>query len=485
MGAVMLQGTGSDVGKSVLVAGLCRAFVKRGLRVMPFKPQNMSNNAAVTIDGGEIGRAQALQALACKVPAHTDMNPVLLKPQADHTSQLIVHGKVRGTLWSGNFRAGRGALLGEVLESYGRLQAQCDVVVVEGAGSPAEINLRAGDIANMGFARAAQVPVVLIGDIDRGGVIAAVVGTKAVLDPADAAMICGFIINKFRGDPALFADGYRQIEELSGWRGFGLVPWLPATGRLPSEDAVRLERPSPISGGRIIVACPILPRISNFDDLDPLKLEPQVELVMVPPGQPIPVAAALVVLPGSKATLADLSAIREQGWDIDILAHHRRGGLILGLCGGYQMLGMRVRDPRGLEGPPGQALGLGLLDVETELTPNKVLGHVAGEALGARFHGYEMRMGRTSGPGLRRPFAILSDGRPDGAISDNGRVLGTYVHGVLAHAAQRTALLAKLGMAASGADYDTAVDNALDEIADGLEQHLDIGGLIALARRAK
>ena len=224
MGAIMLQGTGSDVGKSVLVAGLCRALVRRGYRVRPFKPQNMSNNAAVTADGGEIGRAQALQAIACGVPLHTDMNPVLLKPQADRTSQLIVHGQVRGTLGSGNFRAARGQLLGAVLESYARLQAQCDIVVVEGAGSPAEINLRAGDIANMGFARAANVPVILVGDIDRGGVIAAVVGTRTVIDPEDAAMIQGFLINKFRGDPALFMDGYAQIEALSGWRGLGVVP---------------------------------------------------------------------------------------------------------------------------------------------------------------------------------------------------------------------------------------------------------------------
>ncbi len=483
MGALMLQGTGSDVGKSVLVAGLCRALVNRGLKVMPFKPQNMSNNSAVTIDGGEIGRAQALQALACKVPAHTDMNPVLLKPQADHTSQLIVHGKVRGTLGSDNFRAGRGALLGEVLESYRRLRTQCDLVIVEGAGSPAEINLRAGDIANMGFARAAGVPVVLIGDIDRGGVIAAVVGTKVVLDRSDAAMIQGFIINKFRGDPVLFADGYRQIEGLSGWRGFGLVPWLSAASRLPSEDAVRLERQLPMTSGRIVVACPILPRISNFDDLDPLKLEPQVELVMVPPGQVIP-AATLIVLPGSKATLADLAAVRAFGWDIDIRAHHRRGGSILGLCGGYQMLGRRISDPHGIEGSPGEAEGLGLLDVETELTPSKVLQSVTGEALGAPFHGYEMHMGETSGRGVTRPFSILADGRPDGAISADGRVFGTYVHGLLADAAQRAALLARLGVQASGANYEAVVDDALDAIAAELELHLDIDGLLAVAKGA-
>lgn len=482
MGALMLQGTGSDVGKSVLVAGLCRAFANRGLRVLPFKPQNMSNNAAVTIDGGEIGRAQALQAIACRAEAHTDMNPVLLKPQADHTSQLVVQGRVRGTLGSGNFRTARGALLAEVMESFGRLRQACDIVVVEGAGSPAEINLRAGDIANMGFARAAQVPVVLVGDIDRGGVIASVVGTRAVLDTADAAMIRGFIINKFRGDPALFADGYRAIEERSGWRGYGLVPWLPATARLPSEDAVRLERLAAQRGGkRILIACPILPRISNFDDLDPLLLEPGVEVAMVPPGQPIPAEAALVVLPGSKATLADLAAVRAQGWDIDILAHRRRGGMILGLCGGYQMLGTRIADPLGVEGAPGEAAGLGLLDVVTVLTPAKALRHVAGEALGARFDGYEMHMGETTGRAAQRPFAVFDDGRGDGAVSADGRVMGSYVHGLLADPAQRAALLALVGTAGGGIDYAASVDAALDEIAAALETHLDIDGLMALA----
>lgn len=485
MGALMLQGTGSDVGKSVLVAGLCRALANRGLRVLPFKPQNMSNNAAVTVDGGEIGRAQALQAIACRAAPHTDMNPVLLKPQADHTSQLIVQGRVRGTLGSGNFRAGRGALLGEVMESFQRLQSACDMVVVEGAGSPAEINLRAGDIANMGFARAADVPVVLIGDIDRGGVIASVVGTRAVLDAEDAAMIRGFIINKFRGDPALFADGYRAIEQRSGWRGYGLVPWLPATARLPSEDAVRLERAAVRRGDRILIACPILPRISNFDDLDPLMLEPGVELLMVPPGQPIPAEAALIVLPGSKATLADLAAVRAQGWDIDILAHHRRGGMILGLCGGYQMLGRRIADPLGLEGAPGGAPGLGLLDVETMLTPVKALRPVRGTALEAPFDGYEMHMGETSGPGTDHPFSRFDDGRADGAVSADGRVMGSYVHGLLSDPAQRTALLARLGVAGSGRNYRTSVDAALDEIAGALETHLDIDGLIALARECK
>ncbi|WP_039997568.1 cobyric acid synthase [Sphingomonas sanxanigenens] len=480
-GAIMLQGTGSDVGKSVLVAGLCRVLANRGLTVRPFKPQNMSNNAAVTADGGEIGRAQALQAIACRVPAHTDMNPVLLKPQADRTAQLVVHGQVRGTLGSGSFRTARAPLLDAVLASYRRLRTEADIVVVEGAGSPAEINLRAGDIANMGFARAAGVPVLLVGDIDRGGVIAAIVGTRTVIDPEDAAMIRGFIINKFRGDPALFEDGYRQIEQLAGWRGFGVVPWLHQTARLPSEDAVVLERPAADGAARLLVACPVLPRIANFDDLDPLKLEPAIGVTMVPPGRPIPAEAALIILPGSKATIADLAALRAEGWDIDILAHHRRGGAILGLCGGYQMLGRRIADPDGIEGAAGAVDGLGLLDIETMLSPQKALRQVSGTALGARFDGYEMHMGETGGADTARPLVRFDDGRQDGAVSADGRVLGTYVHGLLADPRQRGALLARIGAPGGGRDYHAAVDAALDGIAAALEAHLDIDAIIALA----
>ncbi|MDZ3831476.1 MAG: cobyric acid synthase [Sphingopyxis sp.] len=482
--ALMLQGTGSDVGKSVLVAGLCRALSNRGLCVLPFKPQNMSNNAAVTIDGGEIGRAQALQALACRAEAHSDMNPVLLKPQADRTSQLIVHGQVRGTLGSGNFRAARGALLDEVMASYRRLRSRCDLVLVEGAGSPAEINLRAGDIANMGFARAANVPVLLVGDIDRGGVIAAIVGTQAVIDRDDAAMIKGFLINKFRGDPALFDDGYRAIEERSGWRGMGVIPWIAAARRLPSEDAVILERPADPREGRRIVACPILPRISNFDDLDPLKHEPAIEVVMVPPGQPIPAEAAAIILPGSKATIADLGALRAEGWDIDIAAHHRRGGMIIGLCGGYQMLGRRIADPDGIEGRPATVDGLGLLDVETRLAPHKTLRRVHGTALGAPVEGYEMHMGETTGSGTQRGFAMLNDGRADGAVDARGLVIGSYLHGLFGSAALRQALLARIGLAGNGRDHAADVDAALDEIADAMERHVDIDAMIALARTA-
>ncbi|UYY77928.1 cobyric acid synthase [Sphingomonas sp. R1] len=484
MGALMLQGTGSDVGKSVLVAGLCRALTNRGLRVRPFKPQNMSNNAAVTEDGGEIGRAQALQALACRVAPHTDMNPVLLKPQADRTSQLVVNGKVRGTLHAGNFREARRPLLGEVLASYRRLAAACDLVLVEGAGSPAEINLRAGDIANMGFARAENVPVLLVGDIDRGGVIAAVVGTRAVLAPDDAAMIRGFLINKFRGDPALFADGYAQIEERAGWRGYGLIPWLRDAARLPSEDAVVLERRGPTREGRIVIACPMLPRIANFDDLDPLKLEPGVSLAMIPPGQPLPGDAALVILPGSKATIADLAAFREQGWDIDLLAHHRRGGAVLGICGGYQMLGRTIADPEGIEGPPGAVPGLGLLEVETVMTRDKALRPVQGTALGAAIRGYEMHMGVTTGRDTARPFAALENG-PDGALAADGRVFGTYLHGLFTSTELRRALLARIGITSAGTDYAASVDAALDAIAAELEAHVDIPALIALSREAR
>lgn len=484
MAAVMLQGTGSDVGKSVLVAGLCRALANRGLTVRPFKPQNMSNNAAVTADGGEIGRAQATQALACRTPATVDMNPVLLKPQGDRTSQLVVRGQVRGTLAAANWREGRAGLLGEVLASYHRLAAEADIVVVEGAGSPAEINLRAGDIANMGFARVAGVPGVLVGDIDRGGVIASLVGTHAVIDSDDAATIRGFLVNKFRGDPALFAEGMTGIEARTGWRGLGIVPWLAAARRLPSEDAVVLERPAAAPSQRVVIACPITPRIANFDDLDPLRLEPGVELVMVPPGQPIP-DAALIVLAGSKATCADLGSMREFGWDIDILAHVRKGRPVLGLCGGYQMLGRSVSDPDGIEGPPGSVVGLGLLDVQTVLGGDKVLRQVTGEALGATFSGYEIHLGRTTGPDTARPVGRLADGRADGAMSADGLVAGSYVHGLLGEAAQRRAWLARIGVAGVGPDQAADVDAALDEIAAALEDHLDIDALLEIASGAR
>ena len=476
----MIQGCGSDVGKSVLVAGLCRAARLRGLRVLPFKPQNMSNNAAVTADGGEIGRAQALQAMACGVEPATDMNPVLLKPETDIGAQVIVQGRRVGSYKARAYGSLKPQLAAAVQESFARLKAQADLVIVEGAGSPAEVNLRAGDIANMGFARAAGVPVVLAGDIDRGGVIAQVVGTQAVLDPGDNAMIAGFLINRFRGDPRLFDGGYRLIEDRTGWRGFGVVPWFAEARLLPAEDALDIAS---AGGGAVKVVCLALSRIANFDDLDPLKMEPGLTVEMVLPGQPIPGDAALVILPGTKSTRADLAFLRAQGWDIDLLAHRRRGGRVLGICGGYQMLGRSVADPGGIEGDPGETPGLGLLEVDTVMTADKRLARVSAvhAATGSPVSGYEIHIGVTDGPDCARPFAHV-EGRPEGARSADGRVEGSYLHGLFAEDAFRAAWLAGLGAVAGGVAYGTAVEAVLDRLAAHLETHLDVDGLLAAAR---
>ena len=486
--ALMIQGTGSDVGKSLTVAGLARVFARRGLRVLPFKPQNMSNNAAVTPDGGEIGRAQALQARAARVPPSVHMNPVLLKPQSDVGAQVVVQGKVWGNALARDYQARKPELLGAVLDSFARLVADADLVLVEGAGSPAEINLRANDIANMGFARAAGVPVVMLGDIDRGGVIASLVGTKTVIDPADAAMIEGFIVNRFRGDPTLFDDGMTAIARLTGWTALGLVPWFDDAWKLPPEDAVVLERPATARGGRRVkIAVPVFPRIANFDDFDPLRLDPAVDLVFVGPDRPLPVDAALVILPGSKATIADLAALRGFGWDVDLRAHVRRGGHVLGLCGGYQMLGRRVADPQGIEGPPAAVDGLGLLDVETVLTGDKVLVETTGTTVadGVPFRGYEMHVGRTTvGAGVA-PLVRHADGTTDGAASADGRIAGCYVHGLLADDRQRRAWLARLGVEGGDFVYEAEVEATLERLADHLEQHVDCDRLLTLARIPK
>jgi adenosylcobyric acid synthase len=478
--AIMLQGCGSDVGKSVLVAGLCRLFANRGLRVRPFKPQNMSNNAAVTQDGGEIGRAQALQAMACRVPPTVDMNPVLLKPQSDTGAQLIVRGRMEGNWKARAYQERKATLLGVVMESYAKLQAESDIVVVEGAGSPAETNLRAGDIANMGFAREANVPVALIGDIDRGHVIAALVGAHTVMDAEDRDMVRGFIINKFRGDPSLFDTGRTEVVNRTGWRDLGMVPWLPSARKLPAEDAVVLDNARRAGKGMKIVV-PLLSRIANFDEFDALQTEPQVDFSFVRPGTPLPGDADLVILPGTKATIADLHFLRAQGWDIDIAAHVRRRGRVLGVCGGLQMLGLSVSDPDGVEGLPSTVAGLGLLEVETVLTGDKVLKPVSGTlANGAAFDGYEMHVGRTTGPALSRPFLKI-DGMPDGAISASGRVAGTYVHGVFAKASARAELLAAFDVQSHGKDHNVAVDAHLDDIAAELERHMDIAAIKAIA----
>lgn len=485
MRALMVQGTGSNVGKSLLVAGLCRVFARKGLRVRPFKPQNMSNNAAVTADGGEIGRAQALQARAAGVAPSVHMNPVLLKPQSEIGSQVVVQGRVVGTAKAREYQSWKPRLMEAVLDSFGRLSQEADLVLVEGAGSASEVNLRAGDIANMGFARAANVPVVLVGDIDRGGVIASLVGTKAVLDEADAAMIRGFIVNRFRGDPALFDSGMRFVSERTGWPALGLVPHFADAARLPAEDGLGLRREG--RKGSVVIAVPVTPWISNFDDLDPLREEEGVEVALVEPGEPLPADAALVLLPGSKTTIDDLLFIRRQGWDIDLKAHVRRGGRVLGLCGGYQMLGERIDDPLGIEGEAGRSIeGLGLLDVTTTLTAEKRLEAVTGATVadGTPFSGYEMHIGETSGASAsERPFARLADGQLDGAVSADGRVVGTYVHGLFADDRQRSRWLTLLGAETSDLAYETLVDDIIDRFADHLEAHLDCDRLFAISAR--
>ncbi len=480
MKALMIQGAGSNVGKSLLVAGLCRAAKLRGLSVAPFKPQNMSNNAAVTVDGGEIGRAQALQALACGLAAHTDMNPVLLKPESETGSQVIVQGRRVATVRARDYASLKPGLMAPVLESFERLKASCDLVIVEGAGSPAEVNLRAGDIANMGFARAANCPVVLVGDIDRGGVIAQIVGTQAVLEPGDAAMIAGFIVNKFRGDVTLFDDGYRLIADRTGWSGFGVVPFFAGAAKLPAEDALDLPRGG--GPGSFRVAALQFSRIANFDDLDPLAQEPDVSLKMVRAGEAIP-ECDLVILPGSKSTRGDLAFLRAQGWDIDLAAHARRGGYVLGICGGYQMLGSVVRDPEGIEGPAGEATGLCLLDVATDMVADKQLTQVEAlhVATNQTMQGYEIHIGRSDGPACARPFARV-EGRSEGAVSPDGRVMGSYLHGMFTNDGFRAAFLAQLGAVPSGLSYATGIEGTLDALAAHLEAHLDVAGLLALAR---
>ncbi|MDB5358942.1 MAG: cobyric acid synthase CobQ [Rhodospirillales bacterium] len=481
----MFQGTGSDVGKSLLVAGLGRAFTRRGLRVLPFKPQNMSNNAAVTADGGEIGRAQALQARACGVEPRVDMNPVLLKPHSQTGAQIILQGRVWRDAEARHYQALKPELLPFVLESFRRLSADADLVLIEGAGSPAEVNLRAGDIANMGFAEAADVPVVLIGDIDRGGVIASIVGTHLLLAPSEQARLKGYLINKFRGDVSLFGSATAIMKTRTGLDCLGIVPHWPDAARLPAEDAVALDRQlGQRAGGAYRIVVPRLPNISNFDDLDPLSAEPGVSVEFVAPGTPLPRDADLVLLPGSKATRADLAALRAQGWDVDILAHVRAGGRVLGLCGGYQMLGRTVADPHGVEGPPGTSAGLGLLLIDTVLGGDKRLERIDArdDRSGARLHGYEIHLGASDGADRSRPFLVL-DGRSEGAVSVDGRVAGCYLHGLFAADGWRAHFLESLGASADATlGFEAMVDRTLDRLADHLEATVDLDRLLAIAR---
>lgn len=477
--AIMIQGAGSNVGKSMLVAGIARALVKRGLKVAPFKPQNMSNNAAVTVDGGEIGRAQALQARAAGLDPIVDMNPVLLKPETDIGASVIVQGKRVATLKARDYGKMKSTLMPAVLESFHRLAQGVDIIVIEGAGSPAEVNLRAGDIANMGFAEAANVPVVLIGDIDRGGVIAQLVGTHAVLPIEDRDRIVGFGVNKFRGDTSLFHDGMEFIEERTNWAPLGILPWFDKAWKLPAEDVMDVaSRP----GGPIKIVVPRLPRIANFDDLDPLSAEPDVSVEIVEAGRPLPLDADLILIPGSKSTIADLAHFRAQGWDIDLLAHLRRGGRVLGICGGYQMLGRKIIDADGIEGAPCEVDGLGLLDVVTEMKPFKRLALTNGThiASGEPLQGYEIHIGETDGPDRTRAWIEMED-RGEGAQSADGKVRGCYIHGLFAADGFRQAMLKELGAPMSTVNYGQGVEEALDALADHMEEHFDIDRLLALA----
>jgi len=476
---LMVQGAGSNVGKSILVAGLCRHFTRQGLRVRPFKPQNMSNNAAVTADGGEIGRAQALQALACGVEPLTDMNPVLLKPETDIGAQVIVQGKRYATLKARDYAKTKPDLLRFATESFSRICDGADLVIIEGAGSPAEINLRAGDIANMGFAEAVGAPVLLVGDIDRGGVIAQLVGTHAVLPREDRDRIVGFLINKFRGDTSLFDDGLSEIVKRTGWVSTGVLPWFSEAWRLPAEDIMDIASNE---GGPIRIVVPRLPRIANFDDLDPLSQEPDVSLQVIESGRALPGDADLIILPGSKSTIADLAALRAEGWDTDIFAHVRRGGHVLGICGGYQMLGRILNDPDGIEGSPGAVPGLGLLDVTTEMKPKKHLARVDGLELESdtSVSGYEIHIGETGGPDTVRAWLKVGE-ELHGAASQSGQIRGCYLHGIFGENAFRQAFLARLGAGSHSIDYGARVQETLDELAEHIAGHLDVEKILSLA----
>lgn len=476
---LMIQGTTSDAGKSALVTGLCRWLRRRGVRVAPFKPQNIALNSAVTVDGGEIGRAQAVQAQACGLTPHSDFNPVLLKSTTDVGAQVILHGRAVANLDARSYHAYKPRAMTAVLDSYTRLAGQYQAIVVEGAGSPAEINLRQGDIANMGFAEQVDCPVILIADIDRGGVFAHLVGTLALLSASEQARVKGFVINRFRGDMALLQPGLDWLAAHTGKPVLGVLPYLHGLS-LPAEDALPAGADSK-PAARLKVLVPALPRISNHTDFDPLSAHPEVELRYVGPGEAIP-AADLIVLPGSKAVAADLNWLREHGWETALRHHLRYGGKLIGICGGLQMLGTAIHDPHGIEGAPGSCAGLGLLDLETTLQPDKQLRESSGRLAidDAPASGYEIHAGTSTGPALARPALHLAHGS-DGALSDDGRIMATYLHGLFDQPAAQRALLAWAGL-----DHSTTVDAgalaeaAIDRLAGAVETHLDTAALLSL-----
>lgn len=473
--ALMVQGTTSDAGKSTLVAALCRILKRRGVRVAPFKPQNMALNSAVTVDGGEIGRAQALQALACGLEAHTDFNPVLLKPTTDRKAQVIIHGKVMTDLNARAYHEYKPRAMAAVLASWDRLTAAYDCVLVEGAGSPAEINLRDRDIANMGFAEAVDCPVIIVADIDRGGVFAHLVGTLELLSPSEQARVVGFVINRFRGDIGLLQPGLDWLEARTGKPVLGVLPYLHGL-MLDAEDAIATAAVDGKRAAKLKVIALAYPRTSNHNDLDPLRLHPEVDFSWIGPGEALP-AADLIVLPGSKAVRADLDWLREQGWEAAIQRHLRYGGKVIGLCGGYQMLGEALHDPLGLEGGAGSTAGLGLLAVNTTLAAEKQLRNVSGHLLldgHPAMSGYEIHLGVTEGAGCAQPLVALDDGRVDGACSADHQVQGTYCHGVFDHPAALTALLQwASAQAVAEVDFAARREADIDRLADSVDAAFD------------
>jgi len=470
---LMIQGTTSDAGKSTLVTGLGRILQRQGIRVAPFKPQNMSLNSAVTADGGEIGRAQAVQARACGLAPHSDMNPILLKPNTDTGTQVIVQGRAIAEMNARNYQNFKRQAMSYVLESYQRLARQYDVVLVEGAGSPAEINLRSDDVANMGFAEAVDCPVWLVADIDRGGVFAQLVGTLDLLSVSEQARIKGFVINRFRGDLSLLRPGVEWLEQRTGKPVIGVLPYLQGL-YLEAEDAVAVQARTGHSGKALQVVVPRYPRISNHTDFDALRFHPQVALHQIGTGEPIP-AADLIILPGSKSVRADLAWLRAQGWESAISRHLRYGGKLIGICGGLQMLGMHIHDPLGIEGPPGSCPGLGLLNFETTLDAQKQLTNLTGVLArdGAPITGYEIHAGVSSGPALARPACIFSNGQPDGACSEDDQIICSYVHGLFDTTEACNSLLGWAGLQETLAvDIDAVREREIDRLADSFEAEI-------------
>jgi len=473
---LMVQGTTSDAGKSVLVAGLCRVLSRKDIKVVPFKPQNMALNSAVTVDGGEIGRAQAVQAQACGLEPHTDMNPVLLKPNSDTGAQVIIHGHAVTEMDAVSYHGYKATAMKAVLDSHNRLQNEYQLVMVEGAGSPAEINLRENDIANMGFAEKVDCPVILVADIDRGGVFAHLVGTLELLSQSEQARVMGFVINRFRGDVSILQPGLDWLEQRTGKPVLGVLPFLKGF-HLEAEDAVAGQQELDANSKTLKVVVPVVSRISNHTDFDALRLHPQVDCQFVRAGEEIP-GADLIILPGSKSTRSDLRWLREQGWDKAIEKHLRYGGKVIGICGGFQMLGNTVADPDGIEGPAGSSEGLGLLDMETVLAPDKQLrrekGRLAFTPEGAQVEGYEIHAGVTQGPALSNPAVKLAK-RNDGAVSIDGQILGTYLHGLFDHSEAGEALLKWAGLEqVQRVDYRARQEADINRLADAIEEHLDL-----------